>query len=75
MSTKLAAALDPANAPVKKSRTKPGQHGLFVTLTDNEFHNLTESADGRPLNVWLSKLIGSTTVAHMVSCHTTKPAE
>lgn len=41
----------------KRARTKPGHVSLFVSVSDNSYHNLCESADGRPLNVWLSLLI------------------
>jgi hypothetical protein len=43
--------------PITRTRTKPGQHGLFVAVSDAHHELLTKSADGRPINVWLSKLI------------------
>ncbi|MGB9407978.1 MAG: hypothetical protein WCA89_10605 [Terracidiphilus sp.] len=38
-------------------RTKPGQRGLFVNVSDAHHELLTKSADGRPVNIWLSKLV------------------
>lgn len=45
--------------PAKKRtpRKKPGQHNLHVSISDAMFEQLEKSADGRPINVWLSKLV------------------
>lgn len=42
---------------VKRTRAKAGQQGLFVYLTQAQYDVLVISADGRPLNAWLSRLI------------------
>lgn len=55
-----------------RTRTKPGEHSLYVTLDDQTFADLEETADGRPLNMWLSKLIISSTIAQMVGAHVSK---
>ena len=41
----------------KKRLPKPGTRALHVTITDDQYTLLESSADGRPINVWLSKLI------------------
>ena len=46
-----------AKPEVHRTRTKPGQHSLFVHVNDAQYAKLQETADGRPLNVWLSRLI------------------
>jgi hypothetical protein len=46
-----------ANATKSKPRSKPGYKSLQVALTEAHFEKLEKSADGRPLNIWLSKLI------------------
>ena len=43
--------------PAKKRTRPPGTHGLHVTLTDALYAKLEKTADGRPINVWLSRLI------------------
>jgi hypothetical protein len=40
-----------------RHRTKPGFHSLFVYIPDAQFAQLESTADGRPINVWLSRLI------------------
>lgn len=42
----------------RRTRTKEGEHCVFVALSHEHYERLRESADGRPVNVWLSKLIG-----------------
>lgn len=42
----------------KKRTVPPGERSLHVTVTQDIFDELEKSADGRPINVWLSKLIG-----------------
>ena len=44
-------------AKPKKRTTTPGTRALHVTISDEQFAALEESADGRPINVWLSKLV------------------
>lgn len=46
-------------APAKTPRkiTKPGFKSLKVTLSDEHHAALEKTADGRPTNVWLSKLV------------------
>ena len=41
----------------KKRVPKPGMHNLHVSISDEVYSLLEKTADGRPLNVWLSKLI------------------
>jgi hypothetical protein len=41
----------------KKTRTVPGEHSLYVHVPDELYAKLQETADGRPLNVWLSRLV------------------
>lgn len=41
----------------KRTRTKPGVHSLYVTVSDEMYAKLEKTADGRPINVWLSRLI------------------
>jgi hypothetical protein len=43
-------------APKKRTRT-PGTHTLQVTISDALFAKLEATADGRPINLWLSRLI------------------
>jgi hypothetical protein len=44
-------------APTKKRTRPPGTHSLHVTLTDALYVKLEATADGRPVNVWLSRII------------------
>ena len=46
----------PATAAKKRTRP-PGIHALHVTINESLRTQLEKTADGRPLNVWLSKLI------------------
>jgi hypothetical protein len=53
---------EPGTLPVTvdqpaRRRTKEGFHGLFVSVSDEHFAELEKTADGRPLNVWLSRLV------------------
>lgn len=41
----------------KRTRGKEGTQGIFVYLSQSNYDALTISADGRPLNAWLSRLI------------------
>ena len=43
-------------APKKRTRP-PGTHSLHVTVNDKLYAQLEATADGRPLNIWLSKLV------------------
>lgn len=45
----------------KRTRSKPGTHNVFVTVSDEFYAKLEKSADGRPVNVWLSRLVERTT--------------
>jgi len=56
------------NRPMKRGK-KPGLVAYKVYITENENHNLLESADGRQPNDWLSRLIGSTGIAALVENH------
>ncbi len=48
----------PIKLPVPaRHRTKPGFHSLFVSIPDAQYAQLESTADGRPINVWLSRLI------------------
>ena len=48
----------PIKLPVPaRHRTKPGFHSLFVSVPDAQYAQLESTADGRPINVWLSRLI------------------
>ena len=48
----------PLELPVpSRHRTKPGFHSLFVSIPDAQYAQLESTADGRPINVWLSRLI------------------
>ena len=42
---------------ITRTRTKPGYHGLYIRVTDEHYAELEKTADGRPLNVWLSRLV------------------
>ena len=43
---------------IVKKRTRPaGTHTLQVTISDALFAKLEATADGRPINLWLSRLI------------------
>ena len=48
----------PIELPVPaRRRTKPGFHSLLVSVPDAQYAQLESTADGRPINVWLSRLI------------------
>ena len=38
-------------------RVPPGTHSLHVTVNDKLYAQLEATADGRRINIWLSKLI------------------
>ena len=42
---------------VTRTRTKEGYRSLFVTIPEEKYAKLEETADGRPINLWLSRLI------------------
>jgi hypothetical protein len=48
---------EPKAAPAKKRTRPPGFHSLHVLLDDSLYAKLEATADGRPINVWLSRLI------------------
>jgi len=49
---------DKPAATAPKTRTRiPGTHALHVTINDTLYDKLMSTADGRPINVWLSKLV------------------
>jgi predicted HicB family RNase H-like nuclease len=48
---------DKPAAPTKKQTRPPGTHALRVTINESLRTSLEATADGRPLNVWLSKLV------------------
>jgi hypothetical protein len=43
--------------PAKKRTRPPGTHSLHVTISDALYEDLEKTADGRPVNAWLSRLI------------------
>ena len=48
---------EPKAVPAKKRTRPPGTHSLHVTIPDALYAKLEKTADGRPLNVWLSRLV------------------
>jgi len=44
------------SAPKKRTRP-PGTHSLHVTLTDALYAKIEATADGRPVNMWLARII------------------
>lgn len=41
----------------KRTRSKPGENKVQVTLSDEDYGNLSNTADGRSVNVWLSRML------------------
>ena len=48
---------DKPAAPTKKRTRPPGTYSFHVTINESLYDTLRRTADGRPINVWLSKLI------------------
>jgi len=70
-----AAQLNPEPATeTKKKRSKPGVTKVVVYLSDNDYHNLVESADGRQINEWLSRIIAGRVGVLAEECLDTRKA-
>ena len=53
----------------RKPRLKEGQHSVYATIDDYNYVALDATADGRPLNAWLSRMIAKVTIAKLASLY------
>ena len=47
----------PVEVTTVQHQTRPGYHSLYVEVSDEFYERLEKTADGRNINVWLSRLI------------------